>query len=163
VAWPHIDKVCCSWSCSLGQLDRSSQHFSGTKVLMVALGDSGVQFVYRQRPTSRQLIRWSETTDTVATTTWPPEKQLTVFRDATTTRILSAGGLRVFLKVCRLLCMRKKVYFAETLHLVMHEKVGTLAPHVRVACGCSGTGRTRALGQFREASALTASFPHQVR
>jgi hypothetical protein len=93
VAWPHIDKVCCSWSCSLGQLDRSSQHFSGTKVLMVALGDSGVQFVYRQRPTSRLLIWWSETTNPVATTTWPPEeKQL---RDATTTRILPAGGLRV--------------------------------------------------------------------
>lgn len=80
---------------------------SGTRLLMVALGDSGVQFVYRrQRPTSRRLICWSETMHFVATTTWPPEEQL---RDATTTRIVSCGGLRMIMKVCRLLCMRKKV------------------------------------------------------
>lgn len=37
------------------------------------------------------------------------------------------------MKVCRLLCMGKKVCLAETLHLVMHEKVGTFASEVRVA------------------------------
>lgn len=106
---------------------------------LVAQGDSGAQFVYRQqRSTSRLLILWSETTHFVATTTWLPESSV---GDATTIRILTRRTSDRYEALPSSACMREKVCLAETLHFPCTKmqqklrKVGTFASKVRVAWG----------------------------